>query len=76
LPRRGTATALLFHGSDIRDLDRHAAAHAELPFAPRLWAGTNGPRPLALANRALIPHSGVPVFISTPDLFDDAPDAT
>ena len=76
LQRRGIAVALVFHGSDIRDPDRHAAAHAQSPFAPGLWAGTDGIRKAVRDNRALIADAGVPVFISTPDLFDDLPDAT
>jgi len=76
LQRRGIAVALLFHGSDIRDPDRHAAAHVQSPFAAGAWEGIDGLRQVVLENRALIAEAGLPVFISTPDLFNDLPDAT
>ncbi len=76
LQRRGIAVALLFHGSDIRDPDRHAAAHTDSPFAPGLWSGTEPLREVVRDNRAFVAEANVPVFISTPDLFDDLPDAT
>lgn len=76
LQRRRIEVALLFHGSDIRDPDRHAAAHAQSPFEPGLWHGTEGLREVTRENAELIAAAEVPVFVSTPDLLDDVPDAT
>lgn len=72
---RGVRGALLFHGSDIRPPSRHAAQSSWSPFRH-----ASGPvRALeegAVRNAALAAESGVPVFVSTPDLLQWLPDAT
>lgn len=74
LESAGVRTALLFHGSDIRDPDAHLAAEPESPFAvdpalaERLRATTR-------RNRALVERARRPVFVSTPDLLDELDDA-
>ncbi len=75
MQRRGIAVALLFHGSDIRDPDRHLATHPASPYAPGLWASTDTMRGIVAANQQLIADAGVPVFVSTPDLLDEVPGA-
>lgn len=75
LAQSGVHGALMFHGSDIRPPERHAAASAWSPFRDaagpvRALADT------AAANAALVAASGLPVFVSTPDLLQWVPDAT
>jgi hypothetical protein len=70
----GQKVALLFHGSDIRDPARHRIR----PWSPYAERSADS---LTLAtrarqNRRLVRRLGVPVFVSTPDLLDDIPDAT
>ena len=75
LKDRGVRGALMFHGSDIRPPARHAAESEWSPFS-----GVTGPtRALsdtAERNAELAAASGVPVFVSTPDLLRWLPDAT
>ncbi|MHA6693998.1 glycosyltransferase [Homoserinimonas sp. A520] len=72
---RGVKGALLFHGSDIRPPSRHAALNEWSPFRD-----ASGPvRALeegAARNAALAAESGLPVFVSTPDLLRWLPEAT
>lgn len=67
-------SALIFHGSDIRPPARHAEAHRWSPFRDAA-----GPvRTLdatARRNAELVSSSGVPVFVSTPDLLEWVPEA-
>lgn len=75
LGARGVQGALLFHGSDIRPPSLHAAQSRWSPFRD-----PSGPvRALeegAAKNAALAEESGMPVFVSTPDLLRWLPDAT
>lgn len=75
LQDRGVRGALLFHGSDIRPPSRHAAQNRWSPFQD-----SSGPvRALeegASRNAALAAGSGLPVFVSTPDLLRWLPEAT
>ncbi|WP_149084913.1 MULTISPECIES: glycosyltransferase family 4 protein [Microbacterium] len=73
---RGLRVALLWHGSDIRRPDQHARREPDSPFRdgsypeqPRLQAITE-------ANHRLMRTLGLPVFVSTPDLLTDVPEAT
>ena len=74
LRRAGVRTALLFHGSDIRDPDAHLAAEPDSHFAadPDL---ADALRDTTRRNRALIASAECPVFVSTPDLLFDVPEA-
>ena len=70
----GISIALMAHGTDFRSPSRHLAAHRWSPF-------TDDPRAERLqriveANTALAQASGAPIFVSTPDLLDDLPNAT
>jgi hypothetical protein len=75
LRRAGVHVALLFHGSDIRLPSRHRARSAWSPFVPQLWDQTEVYERVAAQNAALVPRAGLPVFVSTPDLLIDLPDA-
>lgn len=76
LQRARIKVALLAHGSEIRHPTRHLERHAESGFrdAPdelraRLVA-------VAEQNRRTAEESGLPLFVTTPDLLDDVPFAT
>ncbi|MDO8338747.1 MAG: hypothetical protein Q7T15_10905 [Microcella sp.] len=71
----GITTALLWHGSDIRDGRRHASEHAHSPYADASWPHRELDA-IATRNRRLAARSGVPSLVSTPDLLDDVPGAT
>lgn len=73
----GAHLAYLWHGSDVRDPEAHAARSADSPFA----TGAVDPA-LQRALRARVAISGrlrrtvpAPSFVSTPDLMIDVPDA-
>lgn len=73
---RGITPALLFHGSDLRDLRRHAEMYDSSPFAgewdDRLARMQDGVE----QRRTLAAQAGVPVFVPTPDMLDFVPEAT
>ncbi|MEO6143546.1 MAG: glycosyltransferase, partial [Dermatophilaceae bacterium] len=76
LGQSGLTVGLLFHGSEVRDPRRHALRHQWSPYAnpneeltARLQLGTDALLPKARAFNG-------PVFVSTPDLLTDLPDAT
>ncbi|WP_156710984.1 hypothetical protein [Yonghaparkia sp. Soil809] len=73
---RGIRVAFLWHGSDIRDPDRHAAERASSPYADESWAAVPALRVSSAAQRRRARSSPVPSFVSTPDLLDDLPAAT
>ncbi|MEO5533999.1 MAG: hypothetical protein ABIR17_02575 [Pseudolysinimonas sp.] len=70
----GISGALMFHGSDIRPPSRHAAGSLWSPFR-----SPSGPvhalEENAARNSSLAAESGLPVFVSTPDLLRWVPDA-
>lgn len=70
LAAAGVRTALLFHGSDIRDPDRHLASelHSHFGVDPVF---TEQLREVTRRNRRLAERSGIPVFVSTPDLLNE-----
>jgi len=72
LGARGVERALLFHGSDVRPTVLHAAQH---PWSPHGQVETPHLEEIAQRNLALAAASGVPVFVSTPDLLQWIPDA-
>ncbi|MFI6287763.1 glycosyl transferase family 1 [Streptomyces sp. NPDC051018] len=76
LLRPGLKVALLAHGSEVRHPGRHRERHPNSHFndapeglAERLTA-------VAERNRALVERTGLPTFVTTPDLLDDLPTAT
>lgn len=72
---RGIGVALLWHGSDVRDPDRHAAQHPLSPYADPSWAAVSALRASSAVNRARAAASGLPSLVSTPDLLEDVPGA-
>jgi hypothetical protein len=76
LLRGGLKVAMLCHGSDIRLPSRHAATEPDSPFRDSLWKLTPRLERQAARNRALLSQLGLPVFVSTPDLLLDVPEAT
>ncbi|MET9804315.1 glycosyltransferase [Streptomyces sp. NPDC006368] len=76
LKKAGIKVGLLAHGSDIRDPEKHLERHefslfrdAPKGIAPKLQAK-------ARRNRRIAEDSGLPLFVTTPDLLDDLPTAT
>lgn len=74
LETAGARVALLFHGSDIRDPDRHMETEPHSHFQVDS-ALTQRLREVTRANKALAAAADVPVLVSTPDLVDEVPDA-
>lgn len=75
LREAGVAVALLFHGSELRDLRRHAELYPHSPFA-----GEWDPRLAQLQttverNQALLVDYDGPVLVPTPDMLDFVPGA-
>lgn len=75
LRERGIHVALAFHGSDLRDPAAHRARERHSPYAEGLWALTPALTARARHARSLIAEIGCPVFVSTPDLLLDVPEA-
>ncbi|MGU3644455.1 hypothetical protein ACLBXX_05755 [Microbacterium sp. C23T] len=74
LAEDGVDVAYLAHGTDVRLPSRHVERHEWSHYNdPSIYA----PRAETLASRniELVTTSGRPVFVSTPDLLDDLPDA-
>ncbi len=73
LEAAGVSVAFLCHGTDIRDPKRHASLTPWSPYPedPR----TQTLQQDALHNIALLDRMGLPVFVSTPDLLLDVPQA-
>jgi hypothetical protein len=77
LKRAKIKTAVIFHGSDIRDTDYHVKLNSFSPFRD---AGNDftAVKEKAIANRAVLPtllKTGIPIFVTTPDLFHEVPSA-
>ena len=66
---------LISHGSDLRNPARHAAAFRYSPFADPADRTTTILQARAEANAKILSTFEGPVFVSTPDLLDDAPHA-
>ncbi|MET3975688.1 hypothetical protein [Cellulosimicrobium sp. BE325] len=73
LRAHGLRVAMLFHGSDIRSPDRHAASSRWSPFHENGWEEVPRLREIAAVNKATATDLGVPVLVSTPDLLLDVP---
>lgn len=76
LADNGVGTALLWHGSDIRLPSRHAQIEADSPFIGDAYPDTALLEDLTAANARLAYESGLPSFVSTPDLLAFLPGAT
>lgn len=71
----GVQIALLFHGSDLRDPDAHLAAEPDSYFSVDPGF-TESMRRATRRSRELIAETGLPVFVSTPDLLREVEGAT
>lgn len=71
---RGIDAALVWHGSDIRDAQRHAVDELS-PYRDAEWSAREELAAQSARHRALAASSGLPSFVSTPDLLDDVPSA-
>lgn len=76
LRRHGVRVGLVAHGSDVRDPGAHLARFGESYFGhvPPEWLELVGGR--AARNRQIAAAFDGPVFVSTPDLLADLPQAT
>lgn len=76
LRHHGIRVGLLAHGSEIRDPERHRRWLAESFFevAPEAWRKTMIQR--TAATKQLADRFDGPLFVSTPDLLNDLPQAT
>lgn len=72
----GKQVALIAHGGEVRDPEAHLARNRFSMFneCDAEWTAWVSQR--AAANRQLAVESGLPLFVSTPDLLHDLPTAT
>lgn len=75
LTRAGIRVALVFHGSDIRHPSAHREREPGSPFHDRGWTMGRLHELRSRENRALTEQLGIPVFVTTPDLLHDLPQA-
>ncbi|MCI4065252.1 hypothetical protein MRQ36_22865 [Micromonospora sp. R77] len=73
---RGQRLALIAHGTDVRDPDAHRERYPFSYYADADPEWVAEARRRAARNRALAAESGLPVFVSTPDLLSYLPSAT
>jgi hypothetical protein len=76
LRRARIKVALLAHGSEIRHPSAHLARHPESAFLDAPEDLRDQLTIVAERNRRTAEESGLPVFVTTPDLLDDVPFAT
>lgn len=76
LQQRGVEVALLWHGSDIRIPSEHARRERDSPFLKGDYPEQQKLEDNTVANHRLIRESGLPVYVSTPDLLSFVPEAT
>jgi hypothetical protein len=72
----GIRVALVFHGSDLRRPSSHAAREKDSPFRDGAYPDTARLEEITTRNHALALETGLPVFVSTPDLLTELPGAT
>lgn len=68
-------TALLMHGSEVRDPDAHLERHEHSPFRQAPDQVLAALRDTTRRYREIAADSGLPLFVTTPDLIDDVPKA-
>lgn len=71
----GVAPAIIFHGSEIRDPEQHAALYSASPFHTDVSVDDDVRDRIRAAHR-LLEIGDLHIFVSTPDLLDFAPAAT
>lgn len=72
----GTRLGLVFHGSDLRDLRRHAEMYDTSPFRSEWDEVFTRMQDGVQRRREVADRIGAPIFVSTPDMLDSVPDAT
>lgn len=72
----GISVALMFYGSELRLPSRHRERMPDSPFAPGLWSLTPALEAQALRIKAFADAFDGPMFVATPDLLIDLPQAT
>lgn len=75
LQESGLRVAMMCHGTDVRLPSRHRDTHPWSPFHDDPAAAATL-EDVARKNIDGLASLGAPVFVSTPDLLDDVPDAT
>lgn len=76
MQQRGLQVALLFHGSDIREVGKHARREHNSPFQDQNSVLSKSLRSVVRRNRAVLNQvPTIPTFVSTPDLLIDLPEA-
>lgn len=74
--RAGLRVGLIFHGSDIRDVDAHARRDPDSPYRGEQNALASALRGVVARNREILAaFPAAPRFVSTPDLLLDLPGA-
>ncbi|WNM40087.1 glycosyl transferase family 1 [Micromonospora halotolerans] len=76
LRRARIKVALLAHGSEIRHPGAHLERHAESAFRDAPEELREQLTTVTERNRRTAEESGLPIFVTTPDLLDDLPFAT
>jgi hypothetical protein len=76
LAARDVQIALIAHGSDIRDPDRHMESFPWSYYAEADPDWVSSLRASSRRNRRLVADLGLPLFVSTPDQLIDVPSAT
>lgn len=71
----GVRVAMVCHGSDIRSPRRHAAADHWSPFHNDDWVPVAALEEIVQDNLRVLRALGAPVFVSTPGLLPDVPEA-
>lgn len=71
----GVRTALVFHGSELRDLHRHAALYPDSPFAQEWDERFTRMQERVERNRQIVEEFDGPVLVTTPDMLDFVPGA-
>lgn len=72
----GIRSAVLYHGSEVRDLREHAGAYPHSPFRGEWDDYFRTLQTIVERNRADLARFEGPVLVSTPDLLDVVPGAT
>lgn len=75
LQKRGVRVIMLCHGTDIRLPSRHIALNDDSPYLDSLAGVSQVLERTARRNRTLLDKLACPVFVSTPDLLLDVPNA-
>ncbi len=71
----GIRTAVVLHGSEIRDLHQHAEHDPHSPFAGEWDERFTTMQRIVERTRSVLAEAGLPVYVSTPDLLDVVPGA-